>query len=185
MKRSLLVLLLAGCAPTSEPWDTIRLPDLDNKDVALKSEAGAKGLVFLFIESDCPISNKYVPEVIRLAKTYGSAELPFRIVYPGRDEALEKIRKHRESFGIPGAALRDVHLALTRSAGITTMPEAAIFVPHKGLVYRGRIDDRFVSVSEERAAPTTHDLEDAMKAVLDGKAPPVATTRAVGCPITE
>lgn len=186
MKRFLWILLLAGCTEKKvEPWDTLKLPDLDNKEVALKAEAGSKGIVFLFLESDCPISNKYVPEITRLAKKYGTAELPFRIVYPGRDEALDKIKKHRESFDIPGAALRDTHLGLVRAAGITTMPEAAVFTPAQGLVYRGRIDDRFASVSEERAAATTHDLEDAMKAVLDGKAPPVATTKAVGCPITE
>jgi thiol-disulfide isomerase/thioredoxin len=186
MKRLLWILLLAGgCSEKTEPWDTISLPDLDNKPVALKSESGEKGVVFLFLESDCPISNKYVPEIVRLAKQYGGPDLPVRIVYPGRDESLEKLKKHRESFGIPGPALRDIKLQLTRTAGITTMPEAAIFVPNKGLVYRGRIDDRFASVTEERAAPTTHDLEDAMKAVLDGKPPPAATTRAVGCPITE
>ncbi len=186
MKRFLWILLLASCAEKKvEPWDTLKLPDLDNKEIALKTEAGSKGIVFLFIESDCPISNKYVPEIVRLAKKYGTADLPLRIVYPGRDESLEKIRKHRESFGIPGAALRDIHLGLVRAAGITTMPEAAVFTPAQGLVYHGRIDDRFASVSEERPAATTHELEDAMKAVLDGRQPAVATTNAVGCPITE
>jgi hypothetical protein len=52
-------------------------------------------------------------------------------------------------------------------------------------VYHGRIDDRFADVGVERPAPTTHDLENALRAVAKGETPPPASGRAVGCPVPE
>jgi len=63
-------------------------------------------------------------------------------------------------------------------------PEAAVFVPggpRARLVYRGRIDDRYVAFGRVRAAPTTHDLEDAVAATLAGRPVPHDVTPAVGC----
>ena len=63
-------------------------------------------------------------------------------------------------------------------------PEAAVFADGE-LVYRGRIDDRFVDFGKTRAAATTHDLAFALQAILDGRPVPESRTRAVGCFIPE
>jgi hypothetical protein len=63
----------------------------------------------------------------------------------------------------------------------TVTPEAAVFDRAKRLVYHGRIDDRFVSLGLERPEPTTHDLADALSAMLAGKRVAPASTQAVGC----
>ena len=47
-------------------------------------------------------------------------------------------------------------------------------------MWHGRIDDRYADVAHERPAPTTHDLEDAVAALVDGRALP-APHAAVGC----
>jgi hypothetical protein len=60
-------------------------------------------------------------------------------------------------------------------------PEAAVYTPDHRLVYRGRIDDWYVDFGKPRAAPTTHDLEDALEAVLGGRPVADARTTAVGC----
>jgi hypothetical protein len=71
-------------------------------------------------------------------------------------------------------------------AHATVTPEAAIFVPEgKGLreVYHGRIDDRYAGLGQERPQATHHDLEDAVQAVLAGRAVPTPQGRPVGCAI--
>ena len=60
-------------------------------------------------------------------------------------------------------------------------PEAAIFLPNRKLAYHGRIDDRYIDFGKARNAPTTHDLEAALEAVIAGKPVPSEATRAVGC----
>ena len=60
-----------------------------------------------------------------------------------------------------------------------------MLVPGLELVYRGRIDDRYVDFGNTRARATQHDLRQALDAVLSGE--PVANprTKAVGCFIAD
>ena len=61
--------------------------------------------------------------------------------------------------------LRDPDHVLVRAAGATIAPEAAVFVreaPAPRLIYRGRIDDRYLAPGRMRPAATAHDLEDAI-----------------------
>jgi hypothetical protein len=90
------------------------------------------------------------------------------------------------AFGLAGTieALRDPRHALVRRVQASVTPEAAVVV--EGTVrYRGRIDDRYVELGRERPAPTTHDLEDALTAVLSGRPVARPTTQAVGCFIAD
>jgi hypothetical protein len=60
-------------------------------------------------------------------------------------------------------------------AHVTTTPEAAVFRSNGDVlreVYRGRIDDRYLSIGQERPQPQQHDLEAAISAALAGKPVP-------------
>jgi hypothetical protein len=50
-------------------------------------------------------------------------------------------------------------------------------------MYRGRIDDRYSIQGKRRDNPTTHELIDALEAVLAGKVPAVRESKAFGCPL--
>ena len=43
-------------------------------------QAGTKAIVFLFTSTDCPVSNRYAPEVRRIAEAFGSKGVAFRLV---------------------------------------------------------------------------------------------------------
>ena len=152
----------------------------------LQAPAGTTAIVFLFTSTDCPISNRYAPEVRRLAETYGSKGVVFRLGYPNPAESPAAIREHMSAFQYAGVAepLRDPAHALVKLAGATVTPEAAIYAGGK-LMYRGRIDNRYVELGVERPAATQRDLADALAAVLAGKAVAAATTQAVGCFISD
>jgi hypothetical protein len=91
------------------------------------------------------------------------------------------IQDHTKAFGYPGRALRDPqHLAVTLTQARVT-PEAAVFDASGKMVYRGRIDDRYVDLGLERPAATKRDLEDALNAVLSGRSVEQPVTQAVGC----
>jgi hypothetical protein len=81
--------------------------------------------------------------------------------------------------------LRDPDHDLVRLAGATITPEAAVFVQGREMVYRGRIDDRYVDFGMTRTKATTHDLRNTLDAVLAGKPVPAARTRAIGCYIAD
>ena len=153
---------------------------------ALQAPAGTKAIVFVFTSTDCPISNRYAPEVRRLADAFGSKGVVFRLVYPNPSENANAIREHMAAYSYAGIgdAVRDPKLALVRFAGVDVTPTAAVVVGGR-VVYRGRIDDRYVDLGRERPAATQRDLFDALTAVLAGKPVAHATTRAVGCFISD
>ncbi len=148
--------------------------------------AGVKAIVFLFTSTDCPISNRYAPEVKRLASAFVPQGVLFRLVYPDPHEGTTEIRAHMAAFAYAGAtdALRDPKHALVAAVGATITPEAVVWA--KGRVqYRGRIDDRYVDLGVERPAATTHDLADALTAVVAGRPVLNPETQAVGCYIAD
>ena len=140
--------------------------------------------VLIFVSTDCPVSNRYAPEIKRLYEEFTPRGVRFRLVYPNPLDDESAINRHRLAFGYPPIAERDGDHSLVKAAGATITPEAVI-VDSQRVVYRGRIDDRFVELLRERPAPTQHDLRTAMTAVLAGEPVHPARTQAVGCFIAD
>jgi hypothetical protein len=164
----------------------VRLPDLDNRAVdPFKAPAGTKALAFLFVSVECPISNRYAPEVRRLHEKFAAQGVEFSLVYPNPMEPVTAIRRHVKDYNYPMRALRDPRQELAKVAGATITPEAAVFDARGRVLYRGRIDDRYVSLGVERPAATRRDLDEALTDIIAGKAPREAATQAVGCFIAD
>ena len=161
--------------------------DLRGRQAQPLGESKAKAVVFFFVQTSCPISNRYAPEIKRLYNKFASAGVALWLVYPDGDDSPRAIRRHLKDYGYKLGALRDVDQALIKAAGASVTPEAAVFVPSAQgprLVYRGRIDDRFVAFGKTRPAPTTHDVEQILAAILAGRPIVSTTTVALGCAIT-
>jgi hypothetical protein len=148
--------------------------------------AGVHAIVFLFTSTDCPISNRFAPEVRRIATAFAPQGVLFRLVYVNPAEDATAIREHMAAFAYAGAtdAIRDSKRSLVQFVGATITPEAVVYAGGR-VAYRGRIDDRYVDLGVERPAATTHDLADALTAVLAGKAVANPRTQAVGCFIAD
>jgi hypothetical protein len=172
MRWSALVAIvgLCGCAA--------RGVDLDGRAVDPLAAAGVVAL--LFTSTGCPSGNRYAPEVDALYQRWRGRGVTFWLVYPDDDAAA--VRAHRAAYALAPAALLDPRHALVRAAGATVTPEVALFAARRRL-YLGRIDDRVLDFARERPAAIHHDLDDALAAVVAGRAPAAATTPAFGCAI--
>ena len=135
--------------------------------------------VYVFTTTDCPISNRYAPEVQRLATKFKS-KVSFVLVYPVPSDTPAMIRDHYAKFAYSIQWIRDVDLRLVKLTGATMLPEVAV-MQGGTLLYRGRIDDRYVDLGKERPAPTQRDLEAALNAAIAGKPIAVRETQAIGC----
>jgi hypothetical protein len=136
--------------------------------------------VLIFVQTDCPISNRYAPEVQRLHDRFSSHNIVFYLVYPDPTQTADTILAHQHQYHLPSGAIRDPHHVLVARAGVTVTPEAAVFVEQE-LVYRGRIDDRFVEFGTARIEPQHRDLEEALTWLVEGKAVRFHATKALGC----
>jgi hypothetical protein len=140
--------------------------------------------VLLFVRTDCPITNRYAPELRRIAAEFAQSPVDFSLVYSGRVETAATIEEHIRQYQFPGTALLDPGHDLMGRTKATVAPEAAVF-DRSRLQYLGRIDDRWISFGKSRPEATVHDLEAAIAAVLAGKTPREPRTRAIGCSLED
>lgn len=137
--------------------------------------------VLVFTTTDCPISNRYAPEIQRLASKFKD-HAKFVLVYPVPADSPDLIREHQKKFGYALDSIRD--RSLVKKTGVTVTPEVAVMKGDQ-LLYRGRIDDRYVDLGRERPQPTQHDLEAVLTALIAGKPVAARETRAIGCILSD
>jgi hypothetical protein len=181
----ILVGTLSSAAPASVQGQ-LRLDDLNGRRVdPFEAAPGTNAIVFIFTSAECPISNRYAPDVQRLHRRFAPEGVQFWLVYPNPADSPDIITRHVRNFSYPMRALRDPQHELVKLVGATVTPEAAIYHPTGRMIYRGRIDDRNVSLGVERPAPMRKDLEEALSDTLAGKAVSGRVTQAVGCFIAD
>src|SRR4029077_20951272 len=101
MRAAILLFLFAGFAFAQPP---------------VASNAIAK--VFVFTTTDCPISNRYAPEIERLAAKF-SPEGAFTLGYPVPTDTPALITAHQKEFAFTIPFMRDTRQALVKQTGVT------------------------------------------------------------------
>jgi hypothetical protein len=182
-----LTLATLACAAPAQPTGAAPdgVLDLEGRAVDPLDAPGATAVVLIFTRTDCPISNRYAPEVRRLYERFHDQGVRFWLVYPDPGITVEDIEKHLAEYAYPLPALRDPRHVLARRAGATITPEAAVFGGGREPLYLGRIDDRYVDLGRARPEATRHDLEQALEAVIEGRPVPEPRTEAIGCFIAD
>ena len=166
----------------------LALTDLSGQTVPLVNSSVARASIFIFIRTDCPISDRYLPELERQEQRAVASGIEFALVFVDAAESSDAIEEHLRSFNYAGRVIRDDRHTLVRLAGAKTTPEAVAFVDEHGvprLVYRGRIDNRYVDFGRMRPSATDHDLADVIEALAAGRRLTFRTTEAIGCVIAD
>jgi Flp pilus assembly protein TadD len=189
-RRSIIATLAAGVlvillAP-SAVYAQSSVVDLGGQTVdPLAPGDGVRATAFIFTTTDCPVANRYAPEIRRLFDIYSRQGIRFWLVYVNPRETPETIGAHTRTYALPMAVLRDRGHALVGRLGVSVTPEVAIVDPRGTVIYRGRIDDRYTELGVDRPVATRREFEEALGATVAGKAITTPTTRAVGCFISD
>jgi Redoxin len=174
--------LVAGAAP--ERITLKAIPGPDGRPVEMGApEKGATAVVFY--STECPISNAYSPELIRLAGGFPKGRVRFVGVCVDPDISDADVLAHAKDFGLTFPVLIDRAGDLGRRLGATVSPEAFVIDPDGRVRYHGRIDDQFAGRRKPNANTEAHELRDAVNAVLAGREVAAPHVPAVGCPIPE
>ena len=161
--------------------DESQLLDVNDRSFDLWEETGAHATVVIFTRADCPVSNRYAPELRRLYHEFQPQGARIFLVYVDPKETSDSVRKHLEEYDYPCPGLRDPGHRLVRETGATVTPEAVVFDAQQKITYRGRIDNLYTDFGKARDEATTHELADALTATLAGKPVVEPETKAVGC----
>jgi thiol-disulfide isomerase/thioredoxin len=177
MKKTSLILTLCLALLAPLYAKPLMVRDINSTARAIPDR---RATVLLFTGTDCKFSTIFAPELKRIAAKYGK-QFTFYAVYPEPDSTTAQIRKHAQEFGLPFPVLRDSNKKLTNLTGATVTPEAVVLSPAGKVLYRGRIDNRYITYAQKRPQPTQYDLANALDAIAKGKTPLRTRTQALGC----
>lgn len=141
-------------------------------------------LVVIFSCNHCPTVVACEDRMIQIQSDYGEKGVSLVAINPNdkakypSDDYDHMITRAREK-GFNFAYLRDESQEVARAYGAERTPEVFVFDADRVLRYHGRIDDS----PNDPDAVTTNDLRNALDALLEGRAVPVAETNPVGCTI--
>ena len=139
--------------------------------------------VLLFVATECPNANTYAPVLARLYREYSARGVLFLAVYSDPADNAAAVQKHDAEYQIPYPGLLDPHQSLARQTGARSTPEAVILSPAGDVLYRGRVDDRFVDYGKTRFRPEHEDLREALDQILAGQPVKNPVTKVLGCAI--
>ena len=146
---------------------------------------GRVATVLVFTTTDCPISNRYAPDIQSLAARFAKQGIGFTLVFPVGTDTAAVIRDHLKQYGYALPAVRDTAQELVRHTGVEVTPEVSVIGAGGRVLYKGRIDDRYIELGKDRPQPTERTLERALEAIVQGKPVAVRETRAVGCILSD
>jgi peroxiredoxin len=185
-----LVLLFAGRAPKYEIGDSVtdfKLKNVDGKMVALSDYKSAKGVIVIFDCNTCPYSKAYNERIQALNKNYSSKGFPVIAINanspeisPGDSFEEMKAVAKKKNYDFP--YLVDETQQVAKSFGASNTPH--VFVLQRvgsdfKVAYIGAIDNN----TRDAAAADKRYVEEAVDALLAGKAIPTEKTKAIGCGI--
>ena len=170
-----------------------KLPGVDGKTYTLKDFADSPVLVVLFTCNHCPTAQAYEDRVMTIVNDYKGKGVAVVAISPNDPKSVRldelgytdlsdsfeemKVRAEHKRFNFPYLYDGDKETA-SRAYGPVATPHAFVFDKERKLRYQGRIDD-----SERPQLAKTHELRDAIDAVLAGRAPKVTQTPVFGCSV--
>lgn len=169
----------------SKPKWAPELVDLAGEKYAPFAGTETRAVALVFVLQDCPIANSYMPELNRLGEKFAARGIPLFVIQTDPEISPEAARQHTEEYQLKVPVVLDQEHRWVQLAKATRTPEVVVFSPAEEVLYRGRIDDRYVGYGKRRTAATVHDLEDALAAIVAGREVAVKETEAIGCYIPE
>jgi hypothetical protein len=160
----------------------LELVDIEGVDHGtLAAPTHGRWTSLFFVRTDCPIANRYAPEIRRICADYAAAGLECLLVYVDGHLTAEDVREHADAFDLALPAILDRDHALVAHAGATVTPEAAVFASGAELKYRGRIDNLYAELGRPRVNVTERDLRSALDDLVAGRSVHRSLTQATGC----
>lgn len=193
-----MLLMLIGCSSPAVPVAPIGTPSSPTPrpptDTTSTTPAASipnslpRATVWLFLSTDCPICNNYQPGLEQLRARYTPLGIEFIGVYAEVPVSMREVEDHVRQFAITYPTIVDDDRAIRNRFGVRFVPEVVVTAGGRdatidplAFLYRGRIDDQYPERGSRRPSATTHDLNDALRDITQGRAPAARVTTPVGC----
>ena len=159
------------------------LPNTKNEKVGLSDFSKFRYLVVVFMGTECPIGNAYVPDLIDLQKKFADKSVKVIGINPNLSDSMQDVKEYEKEYELNFPILRDDEQITVDLFGATRTPEAFVLDRRRNVCYQGRIDDR-IGYDYKREKANRDDLVLAVEELVSGKPVSVKSTTALGCLIT-
>jgi peroxiredoxin len=173
---------MAFTLPLGAKAPDFSLPGVDGKSCSLADFKDAKLVVVVFSCNHCPFVLGSEDRLKVLYKAYQPRGVAWVAINSNEtthhpDDSFEHMTARAGKDKLPWPYLRDESQDAARAYGALRTPHFYVFDADRRLRYTGRMDDNPMDASKA----TTHELADALDALLAGKTPPVPLTNPIGC----
>lgn len=154
------------------------LKDVNGKEVKLADFKNKKAVVVMFIATRCPYSNGYNERMQKLYADYKDKGVAVLAINSNHTEPVAEMIEHAKKNGFTFTLLKDEGNVVADLYAAESTPETFVLDSNLIVRYHGRIDN-----SHKAGEANTHELRDAIDAVISGKEAPKKETKAFGCSI--
>ena len=164
------------------------VPNVEFKDIrylrrTLSDLGNHKGFALVFLNTDCPISQRFLPKLRELNAHYFEKDIQFVGVFCSAEDTVMEMASFALENDLRFPVVKDEDQEVCAALGIDRVPQVAVLDAGHRLVYRGRINDQY-RVSGTQPAASREDLAMALDELLAGKPVSVKETPVDGCKIT-
>ena len=159
------------------------LPDTNDQQVAFSDYRDADVRVVVFLGTECPIANAYLPALQDLQNRYNNQSVRIIGINANPADSPQEIRQHAAKYKINFPVLLDHDQQTLDLLGAVRTPDVFVIDHRSRIRYAGRIDDR-IGYDFRRDQAQRNDLEEAILELLSGREVTVSRTPTMGCKIT-
>lgn len=151
------------------------------RTITLEALRKNKVIVVVFLGTECPLNNLYVPVLAKLHKEFSERGVAFVGINSNEQDTPTEVAQHAQRNEVPFPIVKDPGNKVADQFGADRTPESFVLNQQGEILYRGRIDDQFGIRHQRPGKPRRRDLAEAIKEVLAEKKVSVVLTEVEGC----
>lgn len=148
---------------------------------SLLSFSPPKITVYVFLNTECPISQQYTKRLAELQRAYSPGGISFLAVYPLPTDTPATIAAFQKTYKLPYQSQPDPEKKTAHQLNAQITPEVAVVDNNGQVYYQGAIDNWYYTLGRHRPQPTVHYLRDALESILNNRKVITPKTEAIGC----
>ncbi len=184
----ILVVLVLGLTARMEAYDEVALePTLKSIYCSVHrveefQQEDTQVIVFAFLDTDCPIARNYLSRLTDIYNRLRDRGVSIVGIYSNTRVNAWSMAVHALDSDIPFPVFQDVEHRLADRFSVKVTPEVVVVDANFQKQYQGPIDNQYKR-GGHLSAPTERYLEDALAALLTGRAIEINNRPASGCPL--
>lgn len=192
MLVALVVMLVCGGAMAGDalkpgyfmPKTDVKMKNVDGRMLSLSEIAGKQGTLVIFGCHHCPFFKAWESRIAKIGNDCQKQGIGVMLINANDvaaipEDGFEFMQKQAQAGGFAFPYVMDDTSDIARAFGATRTPEVFLFDSAGQLAYHGAVDDNTYKPDQVQK----HYLQDAIDALVAGKAIELKETASVGCTI--